>query len=155
MGRLCLGLFALLVASCGGSAAPEQSLEFPELLRSCGEVDARPAESPTLLGDDLYGCPLFEPAPCTEALVYYDELCGDDCTAGTATSSTGDEWFVGCVRSFLACADIDSPPSTFCHDDPEGGVQLWYSFNCGPVYQELLCNWPLCHDGEVFAYDCP
>lgn len=147
MPRRLLISFLLVVAGCGDGSPSHEAPKAPERLRSCGELEGIDLVEPVVTGVGSYGCPIFDPVPCTQPRDAYEDLCGDDCSFGTATHSNGDEWAVGCAPRLL-CADLDSDPFVLCHEDPASGDRLFYDSGgtCFPIYEGLWCSWPPCDE---------
>jgi hypothetical protein len=154
MPRRLLILFLFVVAGCGDGSSPSQAPRVPEQLRSCGELEGIDLVEPVVTGVGVYGCPIFDPVPCTQPRDAYEGLCGDGCNFGTATHSNGDEWAVGCAPR-LPCGGPDSNPFVLCHEDPASGDRLFYGSGgmCPPLYEGLWCSWPPC-DEELPSGAC-
>ena len=145
----------LLLASCGDSTAQQA----PRRVRSCGELeDVEPIE-PVVIGEDVLGCPIFAPVPCTEPRAEYGAICGANCSPATATSADGDEWLLGCAGypPFAGCGDLEYEPVTKCYVDPFAGNAFWYTFaGCNsPTFVSVIC-WSPCNENEEAPPDaCP
>lgn len=142
-------IIAFLLLAVGCNDAGPTSMGRPELIRSCGElVGVEPVE-PVVLYEDPYGCPTFDPVPCTQPREYYDAVCGD-CWAGSAVNADGDEWVPGCLASCVVFGpDGSEGPFFICNRGPESGEMLWSAFgNCASLYERMVCTWPVCGDDE-------
>lgn len=90
----------LLLCGCGDTGAEP---EAPKQVRLCGDlVGVEPVE-PTVIGEDEYGCPVFQPVPCTRPRHEQEWACGPDCRTATAFDSEGDEWVMGCAGGVVPC----------------------------------------------------
>jgi hypothetical protein len=147
----------ILLSGCG-DAAPEQA-QAPRRLRSCGELDDVEPVTPTVIGEDEYGCPVFQPVPCTQERIEYVLACGPDCEPATAISTDGDQWVVGCVGGSLGlpdgCVDPEPDPPPVCVVDPFEGGEWWFSnHSCfrSSFFAYLSC-WAPC-DADTATF-CP
>jgi hypothetical protein len=154
--RILLFLFActFLLAGCDESTRADQA---PKQLRGCGELDGTAPAEPVVVGEDDWGCPIFEPVPCTEPLSAYDSLCGSECGPVTGVGANGDAWLIGCdFTSQMPCADFLFDPPTQCFRDPFAGNELWYtSPGCHVHFGALFCWSPCDPETEAWWGDPP
>ena len=159
-----LAAFTSLLLPCGcGDTGAEP--EAPKQVRLCGDLDGVEPVEPTVIGEDEYGCPVFQPVPCTRPRHEQEWACGPDCRTATAFGSDGDEWVMGCAGGSrplpVGCIDLepDPPPRSLCVVDPFEGDEWWFGTNCAVanvffVYQSC---WAPCdaHTDEALAPFCP
>ncbi len=131
-----------LLAGCGGVTDADQA---PKQLRSCGELEGVAPVEPVVVAEDEWGCPVFEPVPCTEPLTAYEPVCGPECAPTTGVDANGDAWVIGCdISSDRPCADVYFDPPTQCFRDPFVRRELWYtSHGCHVFFGALSC-WSTC-----------
>lgn len=150
----------LLLCSCGDTAT---ETETPLQLRYCGELDGVEPVEPTVTSEDEYGCPVFEPVPCTRPRQEQEWACGSDCRTATAFDSNGDEWVMGCAGGSrplpAGCIDLEPDLPPLCVVDPFAGEQWWFRTNCAAaniLFVSQSC-WAPCdaQTQEVLVPFCP
>jgi hypothetical protein len=146
-------LLVLLVAlsGCGDSTtAPER----PETVRKCGELEGVQPVEPSIIGqfpipsgpDEVGGCPIIQPVPCTKPIAEYVSLCGE-CAPQVAAGSEGDAWLVGCAWRSGFCGGLDYSED-FCVVDPQDGQTYWiHVTECSPAFLPMAACWSPC-EGE-------
>lgn len=151
---------AVLAIGCGDG----ESLSAPKSIRWCGELEGVEPVEARAIGEDEFGCPMFEPVPCTDPEAMYDLLCGPGCAAATAARSDGDSWFIGCwvVPEAVGIQPLELPPlPPYCFVDPYFDEAFWFFRGEGSIGLSIavpfLQCWEPCDplSAEAIAPHCP
>lgn len=148
-----------------GCSDTDTETEAPKQVRLCGDLDGVEPIEPTIIREDEYGCPVFQPVPCTRPRGEQEWACGPNCRTATAFDSDGDEWVMGCAGGSrplpVGCIDLepDPPLRSLCVVDPFERNEWRFEINCAFanvifVYQSC---WAPCdaYTEEALASFCP